>query len=173
MTRAEHLGLFRSLYSSLLVLDHSVDRTNLPNQSVDVLKKRIQGGKPQNSTKHVSVQSWQKLLGNSEAWSWASLVARGYSPSSKWPCNNSPTTESISTRRPRRACRTYTPLRKTWHSAPLTWPKSCLLTPCTPVVVTPPGRGWAGSGSLPQTRTTHSTRHTYGGLHSHHRSSGR
>ena len=50
MTRAEHLGRFRSLSSSLLVLDHSVDRTNLPNQSVEVLKKRIQGGKPQNST---------------------------------------------------------------------------------------------------------------------------
>ena len=30
---------------------HSVDRTNLPNQPVDVLKKRIQGGKPQNSTR--------------------------------------------------------------------------------------------------------------------------
>ena len=51
MTRAEHLGRFRSLQQSFLVLDHLVDRTNLPNQPVDVLKKRIQGGKPQNSTK--------------------------------------------------------------------------------------------------------------------------
>ena len=50
MTRTEHLGQFRSLQSIFLVLDHSVDRTNLPNQPVDVLKKRIQGGKPQNST---------------------------------------------------------------------------------------------------------------------------
>ena len=51
MTRAEHLGQFRSLQSSFLVLDHLVDRTNLPNQPVDVLKKRSQGGKPQNSTR--------------------------------------------------------------------------------------------------------------------------
>ena len=28
-----------------------VDRTNLPKQPVDVLKKRIKGGKPQNSTR--------------------------------------------------------------------------------------------------------------------------
>ena len=27
-----------------------VDRTDLPNQPVDILKKRIKGGKPQNST---------------------------------------------------------------------------------------------------------------------------
>ena len=63
MTHAEHLGQFRSLKSSFLVLNHSVDRTNLPNQSVDVLKKRIQGGKPQNSTRlTVSLSLFQETF---------------------------------------------------------------------------------------------------------------
>ena len=63
MTRAEHLGQLRSLYPSFLVLDHSVDRTNLPNQPVDVLKKRIQGSKPQNSTRlTVSLSLFQETF---------------------------------------------------------------------------------------------------------------
>ena len=74
--------------------------------------------------KRVSVQAWQKLLGqSSEAWSWGSLVARVYSPSSKLPFNARPTTESESTRKPRSVYRTFTPLHKIWCSAPLEWPK--------------------------------------------------
>ena len=63
MTHAEHLGQFRSLQPSFLVLGHSVDRTNLPNQPVDVMKKRIQGGKPKNPTRvTVSLSLFQETF---------------------------------------------------------------------------------------------------------------
>ena len=109
---------------------------------------------------------------SSKAWSWVSLVAKVYSPSYKLPFNARPITEFASTRKPRRAYRTFTPLCKIWCSTPLKWPKSCLLTPYMPVVVMQPSLAWAGSGSPLWTRTIHSIHHTSGRLRSHHRYNG-
>ena len=87
----------------------------------------------------------RSFWGSSKAWSWVSLVAKVYSPSSKLPFNARPTTESTSTRKPRHAYRTFTPLHKIWCSAPLEWLKSCLLTPYMPVVVMQPSLELAGA----------------------------